>query len=238
MRERIRVGSAPVLLAAALGLVTVAGFAAFAAWQGRIVSGAAGLPFGLAWLAPYGVALAAAFVRRREVRWPLVLGAGLGSLGQAIFWLPWGVFLIPTAFLLLVQGFALTMSAAWSRRETARLVATFAAGACLVGALYLGYLRDDPRCWERRIFPDGTEERRPVAVAAARELGGRLGPVRIPVERDPATGALVVPHCLRDVLTPFDVALALSATGAGLAVLGAAAALGRRAALARQAVEA
>lgn len=225
MRMTVRERSGAALLAVALGLVTLVAFVAVSLWQGRIVSGAAGLPFGAAWLAPYVVALAGSLVRRTEARWPLLVGAGLAAMGQVVFWLPWGVGLIPTALLLLVTGFHQVMTVEWSGRDSWRLAAAFAGGACLVGALYLGYLKDDPRCWELTIHQDGSEQRRPVSVEAAEALGVRFGPVRVPVEVDRARGTLVVPHCIHDVLTPFDVALALSVTGAGVAILGAAAAL-------------
>ncbi|HEY8489983.1 MAG TPA: hypothetical protein VIO14_03225 [Dehalococcoidia bacterium] len=148
----MRLHSGPALAGGVAGLATAAGFAYLLVTQGDGDGGGAAAAVWLATLAaPYAVALAAAFVGRAAVRWPLLVGGVLAALGQVVAFRAYG---LPFAFagvLLLAAALHALGAAPWSGfDDTLRFLAAAVGGALLVAALLLPLLVDGWTCDEAR----------------------------------------------------------------------------------------
>jgi len=154
-------------------------------------------------LAPYGVALAAAFVESEALRGGFLLASGLASLAWTLLLMTLGLAVLPATLLLLIAaGRTLARARLPWGTVLALAAAGLASGVLLAAAFFALYTQSDGRSWETVRLPDGSVETRQTAADPSPDAG-------IPI----AGGGI------SDVVTGREAAQGLAFTAGGLLFL-------------------
>jgi hypothetical protein len=160
-------------------------------------------------LAPYAVALAAAFVESDVVRGGFLLAAGLASLTWTLLLLTLGLAVLPATLLLLIAAGRTLAKAGLPRGTALALAAAGLGGAVLLAAAFFAlYTQRDDRSWETLRFPDGRVETRLTGAG----VGGSADASR-------GVGTLIAGGGISDVVTAREAAQGLAFTAGGLLFL-------------------